>query len=1221
MELINNTTKTLKDDLSVEIKQGSKLSIAAACFSIYAFQELKEQLSQIEQLRFIFTSPTFVTEKAKKERREFYIPRLTRERSLYGTEFEIKLRNELTQKAIARECAEWIRQKVTFKSNVSDKSIQGQIVVDSVGYTPINNFTTVELGCEKGNVISTTIVKDESLARTLLADFNEIWNDSKVLQVVTDEVIDSITAAYNENSPDFIYFVTLYNIFNEFLEDVSEDVLPNEATGFKESKIWGMLYNFQKDAALAIINKLEKYNGCILADSVGLGKTFTALAVIKYYENRNKSVLVLCPKKLTNNWNTYKDNYVNNPIAADRLRYDVLYHTDLNRTHGTSNGLDLDRLNWGNYDLVVIDESHNFRNGGKLVENPDEDAKDNRYVTLMKKVIRAGVKTKVLMLSATPVNNRFNDLKNQLALAYEGHTDYIDEKLNTTRSIDEIFRNAQRAFNTWSKWEPCDRTTENLLKMLDFDFFEVLDSVTIARSRKHIQKYYDMADIGTFPTRLKPISLRPHLTDLKEAISYNEIFEQLMLLTLTIYTPTHYILPSKMEKYAELYGDNRVNVGFTQANREQGIRRLTAINLMKRMESSVYSFNLTLTHIKDLINSTIETIDRFDKHSGTTLDLTDISDMDEFDVEDQNSDELFSFGRKVKIDLADMDYVSWRDSLKKDAEVLELLTLLVGDITPEHDSKLQELFRVIDNKITHPINEGNKKLIIFTAFADTAGYLYDNVSRYVKDKYGLNTAMVSGSVEGRTTCPKLRADLNTVLTCFSPISKDKELLMPGDKTEIDVLIATDCISEGQNLQDCDYLINYDIHWNPVRIIQRFGRIDRIGSRNKVIQLVNFWPDVTLDDYINLKAKVETRMKIVDMTATGDDNLLSDEEKTDLEYRKAQLKRLQDEVVDIEDMTTGISIMDLGLNEFRLDLLDYIKHHPDIDKTPFGLHSVVPASEDMIVEKYREGRMMARSVWWDKDTNTEKGTLLVKELMEGKVFDYPKTVEMLMKTIEMGTDSDEGAYVLDFFSGSGTTAHAVMQLNAKDGGNRKFIMVQLPERTDEKSEAYKAGYKNICEIGKERIRRAGRKIKEDSPLTTQDLDIGFRVLKCDTSNMKEVYYNPAEYEASLFPRLEDNIKEDRTPEDLLFQVMLDLGVLLSSKIEETTIAGKKVFNVEDNYLIACFDSNVTEETIKAIAKQKPYYFVMRDSSMANDSVATNFDQIFATYSPDTVRKVL
>ena len=945
MELINNTSKTLKDDLSVEIKKGSKLSIAAACFSIYAFQELKKQLTSIKELRFIFTSPTFVAEKTKKEKREFYIPRLNRERSLYGTEFEIKLRNEMTQKAIAKECADWIKEKVTFKSNISDKTIQGQLVVDNTGYTPINNFTTVELGCEKGNVISTTIVKDQSLAQTLIRDFNEIWNDKKVLQEVTDEVVESITAAYNENSPDFIYFVTLYNIFNEFLEDVSEDVLPNEATGFKDSKIWGMLYNFQKDAALAIINKLEKYNGCILADSVGLGKTFTALSVIKYYENRNKSVLVLCPKKLANNWNTYKDNYINNPIASDRLRYDVLYHTDLNRTRGTSNGIDLSRINWGNYDLVVIDESHNFRNGGKLVENPDEDSKDNRYVTLMKKVIRAGVKTKVLMLSATPVNNKFLDLKNQLALAYEGHTDFIDDKLNTNRSIDDIFKNAQRAFNTWSKWEPCDRTTENLLKMLDFDFFEVLDSVTIARSRKHIQKYYDTSDVGTFPTRLPPVSLRPHLTDLKEAINYNEIFEQLMLLTLTIYTPTHYILPSKMEKYAELYGDNKVNVGFTQANREQGIRRLTAINLMKRMESSVYSFNLTLKRIKELIESTIDTIDRFDKHSSVNLDLTDISNVDEFDDEDQNTDDLFSLGKKVKIDLADMDYVSWRESLAKDAEVLELLTLMVGDITPEHDSKLQELYRVIDDKITHPINEGNKKIIIFTAFADTAGYLYDNVSKYVKSKYGLNSAMVSGSVDGRTTCPKLRGDLNTVLTCFSPISKDRDLFDSIPKADIDILIATDCISEGQNLQDCDFLINYDIHWNPVRIIQRFGRIDRIGSRNTVIQLVNFWPNVTLDDYINLKAKVETRMKIVDMTSTGDDNILSDEERTDLEYRKAQLKRLQDEVVDIEDMTTGISIMDLGLNEFRLDLLEYIKNHPDIEKAPFGLNAVVPANED------------------------------------------------------------------------------------------------------------------------------------------------------------------------------------------------------------------------------------------------------------------------------------
>ena len=944
MELINNTTKTLRDDLAVEIKQGSRLSVAAACFSIYAFQELKKELQGIDELRFIFTSPTFTTEKAKKEKREFYIPRLSRERSLYGTEFEVKLRNELTQKAIAKECAEWIRKKVTFKSNVTNENMMGFINLDDKNYMPINGFTTVDLGCERGNNAYNMVQKTEAPFSTAYIDlFDNLWNDSSKLQEVTDEVIENITAAYNENSPDFIYFVTLYNIFSEFLEDVSEDHLPNEATGFKESKIWSMLYNFQKDAVLAIISKLEKFNGCILADSVGLGKTFTALAVIKYYENRNKSVLVLCPKKLTNNWNTYKDNYVNNPIASDRLRYDVLYHTDLNRTHGKSNGLDLDRLNWSNYDLVVIDESHNFRNGGKL--SGEDNEKENRYLKLLNKVIRKGVKTKVLMLSATPVNNRFNDLKNQLALAYEGNTDLIDDKLNTTKSIDEIFKNAQRAFNTWSKWDPVDRTTENLLRMLDFDFFEVLDSVTIARSRKHIQKYYDTSDIGTFPTRLKPISLRPPLTSLKKAINYNEIFEQLTQLSLSIYTPTHFILPSKMEKYAELYEDNKVNVGFTQANREQGIRRLTAINLMKRMESSVHSFNLTLKRIYSLIDSTIHSIDTYDKTSSVRLELTDISDIDEFDSEDQNGDELFTFGKKVKIEIGDMDYKSWRDSLVRDRDILELLTLMVGDITPEYDSKLQELFRVIKNKLENPINQDNKKIIIFTAFADTAEYLFDNVSKYVKENFGLNTAMVSGSVEGRTTVPKLKSDLNTVLTCFSPISKDKHLLMPNDKTEIDFLIATDCISEGQNLQDCDYLINYDIHWNPVRIIQRFGRIDRIGSKNAFIQLVNFWPDVTLDEYIDLKAKVETRMKIVDMTATGDDNLLSDEEKTDLEYRKAQQKRLQEEVVDIEDMSTGISIMDLGLNEFRMDLLEYIKNHPDIDKTPFGLHSVAAASEE------------------------------------------------------------------------------------------------------------------------------------------------------------------------------------------------------------------------------------------------------------------------------------
>ena len=807
MELIDNVNKTLKDDLAVTIHNDSKVSIAAACFSIYAFQELKRELKSVDELRFIFTSPTFIKEKATKEKREFYIPRQARERSLYGSEFEVKLRNEMTQRAIAKECAEWVRKKAIFKSNVTSENMMGFMNVDSNSYMPINGFTTIDLGCERGNNAYYPIQKTNTpMSQFYLDLFEQIWNDEARLQEVTDEVIDSITTVYNENSPDYIYFVTLYNIFNEFLEDVSEDVLPNEATGFKDSKIWNLLYNFQRDAVLAIINKLEKYNGCILADSVGLGKTFTSLAVIKYYENRNKSVLVLCPKKLANNWNTYKDNYVNNPIAADRMRYDVLFHTDLSREDGTSNGLDLDRLNWGNYDLVVIDESHNFRNGGRVSQDGD---KENRYLKLLNKVIRKGVKTKVLMLSATPVNNRFVDLKNQIALAYEGESSVLDSKLNTSRSIEDIFKQAQGAFNAWSKLVPQDRTTARLLKMLDFDFFELLDSVTIARSRKHIEKYYDTSDIGTFPKRNIPISKRPGLTDLDTAINYNEIFEQLSMLQLCIYTPTLFILPSKHEKYMSKYDSRQVKGGLTQSGREQGIRRLMATNLMKRMESSVYAFHLTLVRIKDYIDKTIETITEFENtshlQSMVFSDITNIQET-EFDGDDIN-DDVLAIGKKVKIDLADMDYKTWKHELEKDKEILDLLVCMIADITPEHDSKLQELFDVIDEKQEHSINVGNKKIIIFTAFADTADYLFETVSVYAKKKFSLDTALITGSVDGKTTISGLKTDLNTVLTCFSPISKGKNLLLPNNTDEIDILIATDCISEGQNLQDCDYLIS------------------------------------------------------------------------------------------------------------------------------------------------------------------------------------------------------------------------------------------------------------------------------------------------------------------------------------------------------------------------------------------------------------------------------
>jgi len=942
MQIFDNVNKTVKDDLTATISKGDKLSISAACFSIYAYKALKKQLDGIDELRFIFTSPTFLKEKAPKEKREFYIPRLNRERSLYGTEFEVKLRNELTQKAIARECADWIKKKVRFRSNVTGGTMGGFLSVikpnGAITYAPLNSFTTSDLGCERGNNIMSLVNRiDAPLSYEYVRMFDQIWNDKNLLQDVTEQVIDGITAAYNENAPEFVYFVAIYNIFNEFLSDISEDVLPNEATGFKETKIWNKLYDFQKDAALAIINKLEKFNGCILADSVGLGKTYTALAVIKYYELRNRNVLVLCPKKLGDNWLMFKENYLNNPIAEDHLRYDVLYHTDLSRDHGSSGSIDLAKLNWSNYDLVVIDESHNFRNGGDYSGSGDR-RHGNRYLTLLNKVIRQGIKTKVLMLSATPVNNGFSDLRHQLELAYEGDPALINDKLGTTKPIDVIFRNAQTAFNKWSKLDPKERTTENLLNSLDADFFTMLDSVTIARSRKHIKKYYNMSAIGKFPERLKPLTLRPKLTDLPTAIDYDEIYDLLMKLNLAVYVPTDFLLGSKRAKYI----DPSINID--RAGRESGIRRLMCINLLKRLESSVYSFHITLERVKGLIDDTIATIDAYESGSKKIINAQDISES-EFDEDDRNTDFFENSGKKVDIDLADMDYVSWRGKLSEDSDILELLLMMIQDITPKHDTKLQTLLNLIAEKVKHPFNANNKKVLIFSAFSDTVGYLYTQVAPFMKEQFGLNTAMVTGTTNGRTTVKLPHTDINTILTLFSPVSKDKVLLMPNNPAEIDILIATDCISEGQNLQDCDYCVNYDIHWNPVRIIQRFGRIDRIGSHNETIQLVNFWPNVDLDKYLELKGRVETRMKASVMTSTGDDNPIDPEEKGDLEYRKAQLERLQNEVVDIEDMQSGVSIMDLGLNEFRLDLLDYVKSHDNLDRSPFGLHAVVEGNDD------------------------------------------------------------------------------------------------------------------------------------------------------------------------------------------------------------------------------------------------------------------------------------
>jgi len=955
MKIIDNVTHLLGDDIKKSINKGAKLKIAASCFSIYAFEALKNELQKIDSFEFIFTAPTFVPDEAmdrmKKEKRRFFIPNAERERDFFGSDFEIQLRNKLTQKAIAKECAEWIKAKARFKSNSGKALMQQFACIESKGdksvYLPLHGFTAVDLGYQQGDAVSNVITKLDETSNTqaYLDIFDQIWNDPNKIEDVTERLCDNIANVYKENSPEQIYFLMLYNIFNEFLEDLNEDVLPNDLTGYQDSLVWNKLYNFQRDGATGIINKLETYNGCILADSVGLGKTFTALAVIKYYELRNKSVLVLCPKKLANNWLNYNRNLKTNILAGDRFNYDVLCHTDLQRTSGESFGTPLDRINWGNYDLVVIDESHNFRNNDAFKD------KETRYQKLMNSVIRAGVKTKVLMLSATPVNNRFNDLRNQLALAYEGDASSLNSRLKTTKGVDEIFRRVQTTFNHWSKLPPEERTTEAILKSLDFDFFELLDSVTIARSRRHIKTFYDTSEIGSFPERLKPISHHSPLTDLDGIMGFNDIFRELSLLKLAIYAPVSYILPSRIAKYEELYdtevGDGRSKL--RQADREKSLQALMTTNLLKRLESSVESFRITLNKLKGKHQETLVKIDTYltrgddQGFSDNSLNYEDAEpDDDSFlDMEEE------AIGGKVQIKLSDMDLPSWQHDLNVDIAIVDALLLEMQKITPKHDLKLQTLKAQVQGKIDNPINDGNKKVLIFSAFADTANYLFENLSGDFLKSHEIHSGKVTGSSPPKSTLQK-SYDFDSLLTLFSPRSKEKEIVIPDEPNELDLLIATDCISEGQNLQDCDYLINYDIHWNPVRIIQRFGRIDRIGSINKCIQLVNYWPDITLDEYINLKERVENRMVIADVTATGDDNVLS-AKANDISYRKEQLQRLQEEVIEMEDIKSGVSITDLGLNDFRMDLLNYIKENGDLVKVPNGMHAVVEADPETGLE--------------------------------------------------------------------------------------------------------------------------------------------------------------------------------------------------------------------------------------------------------------------------------
>ena len=934
--LNNQLGETVYKELEKHIRKGSKVSTISAYFTMYAYSALKKELDKIDEMRFIFTTPSFSKNK-DKEAREYEIVN----NNIFGNEFELKLRNEMTQSAVAKDCAKWLKDKVEIKSfkepnvaqprmiHVHNKSEEDIVINGSV------DFTTDGLGITGSNRADfNNFMAGEEFTDSQLLSFDTLWNNEMVLTDVKDKLLKQMEVMYEENSGEFIYFKSLYHIFYNYLDELDEDNIVKKGNKLKETKIWNTLYQFQQDAVIGAIDKIEKYNGCILADSVGLGKTFTALAIIQYYELRNDRVLVLVPKKLRENWTIYTLNDKRNIFAEDRFRYDVLNHTDLSRERGFSGNIDLKTINWENYDLVVIDESHNFRN------NPAVKDRVTRYQRLMNDVIKQGHKTKLLMLSATPVNNKMNDIKNQIAFIIEDKDNALEEI--GISSINHTLKNAQAIFNQWSKLDDNTRTGEKFVDMMDLDYFKLLDTLTIARSRKHIEKYYDLAEIGEFPNRLNPINESSDIDIKKEFPTLNEINNEIERLNLSVFSPFLYILPQKREDYAKKY-DIAIGEGksvFKQTDREKSLIQLMKINLLKRMESSIHSFKLTIEKLLFKINKTLEKIDNISEYN------EDI-DISLIDPEEDEYDELM-FGKKTKVLLQDMDLIKWKQDLKLDKEKLEFLFTQAKEVDCLRDEKLADLKKVISNKIENPINEDNKKILIFTAFADTAKYLYENISQWIFDNYGLYTALVTGSGDNKTNLKAVRnTDIDEILTSFSPISKNRNIINPEMTEEIDILIGTDCISEGQNLQDCDYLINYDIHWNPVRIIQRFGRVDRIGSKNKDIQLVNFWPNIELDEYINLKGRVENRMVMVDVSATGEENIIVNNDKVmnDLEYRKNQLEKLKDQVIDLEDVSDAISITDLTFNDFKIELMEYMKEHrKELDNAPFGIYSIVPAEE-------------------------------------------------------------------------------------------------------------------------------------------------------------------------------------------------------------------------------------------------------------------------------------
>ena len=922
MKLIRNSgNERVIDELRKCLVAQSTLDVASPSFSLFAFGEVRELLHKLDKCRIVLPNT-----KAS-------------DLGIVNSASDRSFRNRLQTRWLAKQCAEWIENTTEIK-RVPGVIPQATLITESSEKT-LNrvitgncSFSTEGLGITPGNQFGLIQLSENSEECALLGSwFTTLWNSLPSAPEAKNDFLAMLRELIEHKEPSLVYYLILYQLFKDIGEELDEERIVKSATGIRNTSVWKKLYKFQRDGVVGAIDKLERHGGCIIADSVGLGKTFEALAIIKYYELRNDRVLVLVPKRLRDNWTIYKANDRRNSLASDRFNYDVLNHTDLSREGGLSGDIDLTHVNWGNYDLVVIDESHNFRNKATHKD------RETRYDRLMRRIIQEGVKTRVLMLSATPVNNRLADLKNQIAFVTEGNdTALFDHGIP---SIETTVRQAQLQFNRWLALEDTDRKPARLMDMLGFDYFKLLDMLTIARSRKHIEKYYGTAETGKFPERLKPINIKPDVDLSGEFSSIRDINNEIRRLTLASYAPLRYVLPHKQAAYDAKYS-TKIRGGegfFRQSDREESLVHLLRVNVLKRMESAVSSFSLTLgRQLKD-VKATLAKLDAHDN----SIEEIDIEDVD---VDDPAFESLL-VGRKVQVLLQDVDLVRWRQDLTEDRNRLATLLSAARQVNAGRDAKLAALRQVIEQKVTNQINAGNRKVIVFTAFADTAQYLYEQLAPWAHEKLGLNSAILTGTGRNKSTLPNLRNDLASILTAFSPRSKERPEEF-ANEGEIDLLIATDCISEGQNLQDCDTLVNYDIHWNPVRIIQRFGRIDRIGSINTHIQLVNFWPNIELEEYINLEQRVSGRMVLLDISATGEENVIeqqSGNQMNDLEYRRKQLLKLQDTVIDLEDLSSGVSIADLTLTDFRIDLAGFLKDHKDrLDSLPLGTFAVTTTDD-------------------------------------------------------------------------------------------------------------------------------------------------------------------------------------------------------------------------------------------------------------------------------------